>query len=147
MLQANFVSLGRTIGSLFIPILQTVLPYINAVVIAIQRMFAWIGKLFGIKLSDFTASTGSAAIDMGDIADDTENAADGLSNANNNAKKLKKTLSVLSFDELNQLTEKQDTSSTKTSGSSGTLPHIGALDDALDKALSDYQKAWDEAFK
>nr|DAH98156.1 MAG TPA: minor tail protein [Caudoviricetes sp.] len=147
MLQSNFASLGRTIGSLFIPLITKILPYINAVVIAIQRMFAWIGKLFGIKLSDFTASTGSAAIDMGDIADDTENAADGLSNANNNAKKLKKTLSVLSFDELNPLTEKQDTSSTKTSGSSGTLPHIGALDDALDKALSDYQKAWDEAFK
>ena len=150
MLQSNFASLGRTIGSLFIPLITKVLPYINAVVIAIQRMFAWIGKLFGIKLSDFTTSTGSAAIDMGDIADNTENVSDGLSDANNNAKKLKKTLSTLSFDELNQLTEKQDTSSTNNSGSSGTLgtlPHIGALDDALDKALSDYQKAWEEAFK
>lgn len=150
MLQSNFASLGRTIGSLFIPILQTVLPYINAIVIAIQRMFAYIAKLLGIKLSNFVSSTGGISVDTGDIADNMDNASDSIGTANKNAKKLKKTLSVLSFDELNQLNDNSDSGSTSnpSSGSGkGGLGHIGALDAALDDALSAYQKAWDEAFK
>lgn len=150
MLQSNFASLGRTIGSLFIPILQTVLPYINAIVIAIQRMFAYIAKLLGIKLSNFVSSTGGISVDTGDIADNMDNASDSIDTANKNAKKLKKTLSVLSFDELNQLNDNSDSGSTSnpSSGSGkGGLGHIGALDAALGDALSAYQKAWDEAFK
>ena len=150
MLQSNFASLGRTIGSLFIPILQTVLPYINAIVIAIQRMFAYIAKLLGIKLSNFVSSTGGISVDTGDIADNMDNASGAIDNANTSAKKLKKTLSVLSFDELNQLNDNSDSGSTSnpSSGSGkGGLGHIKALDAALDDALSAYQKAWDEAFK
>ena len=150
MLQANFASLGRTIGSLFIPILQTVLPYINAIVIALQRMFAYIAKLLGIKLSNFVSSTGGISVDTGDIADNMDNASDSIDTANKNAKKLEKTLSVLSFDELNQLNDNSDSGSTSnpSSGSgNGGLGHIGALDAALDDALSAYQKVWDEAFK
>ena len=145
MLQSNFASLGRTIGSLFIPILQTVLPYINAIVIAIQRMFAYIAKLLGIKLSNFVSSTGGISTDTSNIADDMDNASDSIGTANKNAKKLKKTLSVLSFDELNQLNDK--TSNPSSGSGKGGLGHIKALDAALDDALSAYQKAWDEAFK
>lgn len=150
MLQSNFASLGRTIGSLFIPILQTVLPYINAIVIALQRMFAYIAKLLGIKLSNFVSSTGGISVNTGDIADNMDNASGAIDNANTSAKKLEKTLSVLSFDELNQLNDNSDSGSTSnpSSGSGkGGLGHIGALDAALDDALSAYQKAWDEAFK
>lgn len=150
MLQANFASLGRTIGSLFIPILQTVLPYINAIVIALQRMFAYIAKLLGIKLSNFVSSTGGISVDTSNIADDMDNASDAVDTANTNAKKLEKTLSVMSFDELNQLNDNSnsDSSSNPSSGSgSGGLGHIGALDAALDDALSAYQKAWEDAFK
>jgi len=150
MLQSNFASLGRTIGSLFIPILRTVLPYINAIVIALQRMFAYIAKLLGIKLSNFVSSTGGISVDTSNIADDMDNASGSIDTANKNAKKLEKTLSVLSFDELNQLNDNSDSGNTSnpSSGSgNGGLGHIGALDAALDDALSAYQKAWDEAFK
>ena len=149
MLQANFASLGRTIGSLFIPILQTVLPYVNAIVIALQRMFAYIAKLLGIKLSNFVSSTGGISVDTGDIADNMDNASGAIDNANTSAKKLEKTLSVLSFDELNQLNDNSDSGSTSnpSSGSGGGASHLPALDAALDDALSAYQKAWDEAFK
>lgn len=148
LLQSNFAALSRTIGSLFIPIISKVLPYINALVIAVQRAFSWIGKLFGIKLSDYTSSTGSAAVDMGDIADSTEDAASGLDSANENAKKLKKTLSVLPFDELNQLNDQKSSNSSGSTGSNGGgSTHLPELDAALDDALSEYQKAWDEAFK
>lgn len=149
MLQANFASLGRTIGSLFIPILQTVLPYINAIVIALQRMFAYIAKLLGIKLSNFVSSTGGISVDTSNIADDMDNASGAIDNANTSAKKLEKTLSVLAFDELNQLNDNSDSGSTSnpSSGSGGGASHLPALDAALDDALSAYQKAWDEAFK
>ena len=149
MLQANFASLGRTIGSLFIPILQTVLPYINAIVIALQRMFAYIAKLLGIKLSNFVSSTGGISVDTGDIADNMDNASGAIDNANTSAKKLEKTLSVLAFDQLNQLNDNSDSGSTSnpSSGSGGGASHLPALDAALDDALSAYQKAWDEAFK
>lgn len=150
MLQSNFASLGRTIGSLFIPILQTVLPYINAIVIALQRMFAYIAKLLGIKLSNYVASTGGIAVDTSNIADEMDNASDSIDTANKNAKKLEKTLSVLSFDELNQLSDNSDSSGTSspTSGTNGgSAAHLPALDAALDAALANYQKAWDEAFK
>ena len=149
MLQANFASLGRTIGSLFIPILQTVLPYINAIVIALQRMFAYIAKLLGIKLSNFVSSTGGISVDTGDIADNMDNASGAIDNANTSAKKLEKTLSVLAFDQLNQLNDNSDSGSTSnpSSGSGGGASHLPALDAALDDALSAYQKAWNEAFK
>lgn len=149
MLQSNFASLGRTIGSLFIPILQTVLPYINAIVIALQRMFAYIAKLLGIKLSNYVASTGGIAVDTSNIADEMDNASDSIDTANKNAKKLEKTLSVLAFDELNQLSDNSDSGGTSSpaSGTGGSAAHLPALDAALDAALANYQKAWDEAFK
>lgn len=113
-------------------------------------MFAYIAKLLGIKLSNFVSSTGGISVDTSNIADDMDNASGSIDTANKNAKKLEKTLSVLSFDELNQLNDNSDSGNTSNpssgSGNSG-LGHIGALDAALDDALSAYQKAWDEAFK
>lgn len=150
MLQSNFSSLARTIGSLFIPILQTVLPYINAVTIALQRMFAYIAKVLGIKLSDYVSSTGGISVDTSNIADDMENTSDAIDTANDNAQKLKKTLSVMAFDELNQQNDASVTSgSGASSGSSnkGGNAHLPQLDAALDEALGNYQRAWEEAYK
>ncbi len=134
---------------MFIPVLQTVLPYINAIVIALQRMFAYIAKLLGVKLSNYVASTGGIAVDTSNIADEMDNASGSIDTANKNAKKLEKTLSVLAFDELNQLSDNSDSSGTSspTSGTGGSVAHLPALDAALDAALANYQKAWDEAFK
>jgi len=147
MLKSNFEALGRSIGTLFLPIVAKVLPYINGLFMALERAFSWLAKLLGIKLSDYVSSTGKASVDMGDIADSTDNAASGLDNANDNAKKLQKTLSVLSFDELNQLNDNKTSSSSGSSGSGAPgSAHIPELDAAFDKALSDYQKAWDQAF-
>ena len=99
-------------------------------------------------MSDYVASTGSAAVDMGSIADSTEDVASGLDKTNDNAKKLQKTLSVLSFDELNQLNDAKVSNSSGSSGSGGgASAHLPELDAALDKALSEYQAAWDKAFE
>lgn len=86
MLQAGFANLARTIGGLLLPIVAKVLPYINAMVVAIQRLFTWIGGLLGIKFGSLNTSIGGAAIDMGDFADSADDAAGGLGDAADNAK-------------------------------------------------------------
>ena len=45
LLEANFNNLARTIGNIFLPIVAKVLPYINALVSALQRLVEFIVKL------------------------------------------------------------------------------------------------------
>ena len=45
-------NLARIIGNLFIPVLQKVLPYVNGFIIALQRLFVWIGNLLGVSWKD-----------------------------------------------------------------------------------------------
>lgn len=146
MLKSNFEALARSIGTLLLPIVAKVLPYLNGITIAVERVFSGIARLLGIKLSDYVSSTKTASIDMDSMANASDNAASGLGNADKNAKKLKKSLSVLPFDELNQLNSDKTTKNSSSSGSGGATPHIPALDDALADAISNYQKVWDEAF-
>lgn len=138
MLRQNFSNLARTIGNLFLPIIKKVLPYINGLVMAMQRLFAWVGGLLGINLSGINSSIGGASNGIEDFVSGADDAEDALNGANSAAKKLKNT--VLGFDELNQLND-------PTSGSgSGSGSGIGGgnplLDAEISKALEEYQKAW-----
>lgn len=142
MLQAGFANLARTIGGLLLPIVAKVLPYINALVVAIQRLFSWIGGLLGIKIGSLNTSIGGAAVDMGDFADSAEDAAGGLGDAADNAKKLNKQLA--GWHELENMTSKEDSSG--GGGAGGGAGGGGLLDDALNDALADYYAAWDAAF-
>ena len=156
LLQQNFTNLARTIGNLFLPIVAKVLPYVNGLVIAIQRLFQWIGGLLGISFESINSgmggmndSIGDLTGDMGDVADGAGGVADNLNNANQAAKKLKKT--VLSFDELNQLNDnsKDNTGAGGTGGAGGGVGGMGGsalLDDAIADALAEYEKKWNEAF-
>ncbi len=144
VLQANFQSLARTIGSLFLPVITAVLPYINALIIAVQRLFSWIAGLFGINLSSFVSSVGSSAVDMGALADEADDTASGIDSAADSAEKLRKSLA--SYDELNVVPEKTDTSTGGGAGGGGGIGDMSALNAALDEILNEYQKAWDEAF-
>jgi hypothetical protein len=145
MLQQNFANLARTIGNLFLPIVEKVLPYINGMVMALQRLFAWIGSLLGIEFKSINSSIGGADSGIENFVGNTEDAEDALKNADKAAKKLKNT--VLGFDELNQLNDNSDSSS---GGSKSTGSNAGGgspiLDEEIAKALAEYQQAWDEAF-
>ena len=141
LLQANFANLARSIGNLLLPIVSKVLPYINALVIAIQRLFSWIGGLLGIKIGGFSSSIGSAATDFGDMEDAADGIADSTGDAAKNTKKMADNLQ--DFDNLNVI------NSQKESGSGGSGSGGGAgglLDDAFEDAFSEYQLAWDKAF-
>ena len=152
LLEQNVASLARTIGNIFLPILQKVLPYINGVVIALQRLFAWLAKLLGATPEQITTSMGGmdeafedfgdSAIDsMGDAADATEDLVDELEEA-------KKT--ILGFDELNVLNapySDKSGSDKKDDDSKKMQPgDMGLLDDYLASLLDEYEKKWNEAF-
>jgi CII-binding regulator of phage lambda lysogenization HflD len=140
LLQSNFANLGRTIGNLFLPIVATVLPYVNALVIAVQRLFSWIGGLLGIQIGSLGSSVGSAAADMSGLEDAAGGAADKMDDA---AKKSKKMASNLQgFDNLNVISSNDGSGS----GSGKKAGAGGLLDDVFLDAFSDYQAAWDKAF-
>ena len=142
LLEANFGNLARTIGSLFLPIVTKVLPYLNAMAIALQRLFSWIGSLLGIKMSGFGTSIGSAAADWGDMEDAAGGVADSTGDAAKNTKKMADNLQ--GFDKLNVISTKSDSGSGSGSGAGGG---VGAdLTAAFDKAFEEYQQAWNAAF-
>lgn len=142
MLKQNFSNLARTIGNLFLPIIEKVLPYINGLVMAMQRLFAWVGGLLGINLSGINSSIGGASNGIEDLVGGADDAEGALNGANDAAKKLKNT--VLGFDELNQLND--PTSGSSSGSGSGVGGGNPLLDTEISKALEEYKKAWDDAF-
>ena len=154
VLKQNFESLARIIGDVFKPVIENVLPYINAFVVALQRLFQWIGNLFGVKFKTADKSVGGMSDSFAEIADSdgldsvsesADNMADALDDANKSAKKLKST--VASYDELEIMKKDSDTSNVgnKSSG----IANMGGspiLDDAISAEVEKYQKIWDAAF-
>lgn len=139
MLTNNIKLLGQMIGNLFIPVIAKVLPYLNALVIALQRLFTWLAKILHIDFSESLGKSKNLGGDeLGDLLGDAEDLSDALEDDAKATKKLKRQLQ--GFDALNNLTSKDDSSSGK-----GKLGK-GLLDDAFLKAYSDYLKAWEDAF-
>jgi len=167
LLTQNVNTLARAIGNIFLPVVQKVLPYINGLVIALQRLFVWLGKFLGIKSEGGGATGGmsDAFADMADYSDDAasgtdaiadaaDGANDALGNAADTAEKLKNT--ILGFDELNVLNSPNESSSSGTGGSgsggsgtggaTGMNPgDMGLLDNALSSLMDEYEAAWQKA--
>lgn len=144
MLKANFGTLAQTIGNLFMPVIAKVLPFINALVISLQRLFSWVGGLFGLDLSKFSTAVGTAnSVDLSGISEDSGTTSNNLGNAAKNAKKLKDHL--LGIDELNVIREDTETGS-GSSGVGGGGVSGGLLDAAFADALAEYESAWNDAF-
>lgn len=158
LLKNNFSSLARTIGNIFLPVVAKVLPYINGLVIAIRRLFTWVGSLLGVDLSGIignsSAGYNDAFADAADDAEDTSSAIDDVGNsAGTSADKVKELKNeLMGFDEMNKLSDNSDSDSTSgkaNSGKSGGIGSGGAIDltDALNASLADYEKVWNEAFE
>lgn len=139
LLQNNFKSLARTIGNIFLPAVAKVLPYVNALVIAIRRLFTWVGNMLGADLSGVIGESSAGYSDaFENLIDDADDASDAIDGAASSAKKLKNEL--MGFDEINKFSD--NTNSAGGSGAGGAID----LTDALNMALADYEKAWNEAF-
>lgn len=134
LLSANLSNLGRTIGTIFIPIIKNVVPYVNGFVIALQRLFTMIGEMMGVdmsKVAQFGSSTGDNEI-LSDILDDANDATEAVKELKNQ---------MFSFDEMNKF---NDTDGVTVGVSS---EDTSKLEGALDDMLSEYQKTWDEAYE
>lgn len=143
MLQAGFKKLSLTIGSLFMPIVQKLYPYMNAMVMVLQDFAQWVAKLAGIKLGDTDGSRKTPeAPDYSDAADDTDKVA---KNMDKTAKKTKKAADNLQgFDIVNKLQDNSDSDSDDDDDDKNA--NIDLSKDISD-ALKNYEKIWDNAFK
>ena len=137
LLTANLQNCARMLGNLFLPIVAKVLPYLNAMAIAVQRLLTYLAKLFGIDLGKITSGVGGSNEAISDLLDDAEGLDDALDDASDSAKKLKNNL--LGVDELNIVSD--NLTGTDVNGSKSSI-----LDDAFLDALGDYQSIWDQAF-
>lgn len=138
ILEQQWNNLSRSIGNVFLPIATTVLPYINALVIALRRMIDALATAVGFELPDYSDSNIYHDV-TGDIIDSNDDLSDSANNAASANEKLKK--SLLGIDELNILSEKATKSSSGAGGGSG----YPELDDAIgDKTASYMAKFNDE---
>lgn len=130
-------NLGRTIGNLFLPIVQNVLPYVNGLVIALNNLFTTLGfDLYG----DTWLENLQQGISGGTIPDDFDEIGESADDATESINSFKKGLR--GFDELNVIT-----SGTKIGV--GTMEELESqidLTDSIMKSVANYESAWDEAF-
>lgn len=139
MLQAGFKNLARSIGNLFLPIVQKVYPYLNAMVMVLQEFVQWIAKLTGIKLGDVS---GVSLPDYSDAADGMDDYADSTDKASKKQKKLNDNLQ--GFDIINKLQDSKDASdSDKDKDKNKNIDLSGDIA----SALANYEKAWNKAFE
>ena len=112
ILSNQFITLGRSIGNIFIPILAKVLPYVNAIVSILIDAANALAKLFG-----FTKQVSKSGIGADSMVEDADNATEAIDGTTAAAKKLNKT--ILGIDELNLMAAQTDTASSDT-GTSDT---------------------------
>ena len=130
-------SFGQAMGTLFLPIIQAVLPWISAFVSLITKAITGVAKLLGYEAPTNDWSKYSSSIAAG--ATGAEETAEGLEDAAAAAKKLKSY--TLGFDELNIISPETPSSSKVGGadiGSATDLPiNIGEIwDDALLKGAN-----------
>lgn len=89
-------TLGQALGSLFLPILQKVLPWISAFVELLTEGLIALGRLFGIKFQEIQWGNAAGMKQTAEGADATANA---LGDAAKNAKAMRDY--TMGFDELN----------------------------------------------
>lgn len=147
MLKSNIKQCGLMLSRLFMPVIQKVLPWLNAMAMAVKDLMKYIGDLFGLKFDSSLGSTDSGTSDTyDDVSDSADNAADSINNAADAQKKFNKQLQ--GFDKLNNLTT-NDTSKSNSdkNNNNNTGDTSGVLSDALINAVEDYEKRWNKAFK
>lgn len=133
-LSQSFKGLVQAIGSLFIPILQLVVPYVTAFIEVITDAVFWLAALVGIPIQEI--NWGKPTKGIGGIADGAKDAASGLDSASKAAKKLKSY--TMGFDELNVINPDSG------SGAGGLGGAGGAGDSGWGEGL-DLKTLWDES--
>lgn len=129
-------TLVQAFGSLFIPILQKVIPWITAFVSILTDAVHWVAALFGIQITAIDWSKTTSGV--GDLASGAEEANTALGGAADAAKKLK--TYTMGFDELNVIDPPSDSGGGGGGGAGGAggngFPGLD-LESLWDQALLD----------
>lgn len=92
-------SLSQAFGSLFMPILVKVLPYVQAFVELLTDAVHWLAALFGIEIQDIGDTWNDYSTGVGDAVTNTDGVTESLKDATQAAKELKN--ASIGIDELN----------------------------------------------
>lgn len=114
VMQNEFKALARAVGSIFIPIMQRIIPIIRMVTKALTQAAQAIAKFFGFDIENYTADLGGVGSGLEGIADDVDDVGGA---AEGTAKKLNKML--MPFDELNNMNSSDSSGSGGGAGSGG----------------------------
>lgn len=112
ILNERVKTLTQNIGTIFIPMLNSLLPYLNAVVIILGEWATALAKLFGYKAPEINDDIVDMGNNIGSAGDNTDDLVDSADDATKELEKLKN--ATMGFDELNILndTTKKDDSDT-----------------------------------
>lgn len=121
-------SLGQALGSILLPVLSAIVPWVQAFVELLTEAIVAVAGFFGLDIQpvDFSYSSG-----LGDITSSAEDATDAVDDTTNALKDLKK--ATIGIDELNVISPQTDNSS--SSGNSTASGWSGLDVDSL----------WDES--
>lgn len=131
-LSQSFKGLVQALGSLFIPFLQVIVPYVTAFIELITEAVFWVAKLFSIPIQEI--NWGDSSKGVGGLAEGAKDATKGLDGAADAAKKLKQY--TMGFDELNVI---NPNSGAGANGGAG-----GAADSGWGEGL-DLKSLWDDS--
>ena len=134
-------SLSQAFGSLFLPMLVKIMPYLQAFIELLTDGVRWIAALFGIEIQDIGDTWNDYSSGVGDAIENTEGVTDSIKDATEAAKALKN--ASIGIDELNVISPSAASSGAGGAGggeggAGGGYPglDIGSLwDDSIFKNL------------
>lgn len=151
ILKQQWDNLCRSIGNVFMPVVQAVLPYINALVIALRKVTDSIAAALGFETPDYADSDVYSDVSGGldGVSDSYDNVGGSAGDATTAVEKFKK--SIMGFDQFNIIQD--NTKSASGSGSGGSSSGgsggggYGDLDDAINDATNGYMQKYNEQLK
>lgn len=123
-LKQSVTNLGIAFSQILMPVVQAVLPWLNALAKVAAQAVNSLASLFGVNAKELSTETQKVSTNVGGLGGD-------LDKANKNAKKLKQSLA--GFDEMNVL---QDNSSADASAAGASVG--GAVTVPLDFEIGEY---------
>lgn len=138
---------AKTLGNIFIPVVNAVLPYLIAFAKASRLVLEEVAQFLNITLPEVDWSNISSGADIaGDLADSVGDTTEGLNDATSAAKKLKNVM--IGMDELNIISSNSDTDTNIGSGGDLgiTLPEYNFIEEAVDTKVNEITQKIKEAF-
>ena len=128
---------GRQIGAIFIPILKSMLPVLNGVLMAFNTVVGGFLSLMGIDASSLADEFGTATSEIDDYFGGIS---DNIDDATESSKKLN--LSLRDFDKLHTIKTPTDNKAS-SGGGGGISTGLGTIDKSILDALNEYDMRLD----